>query len=168
MPQIRPKSAQEGPCRKFLIGAKLRVSNQAHVQKVPRVVEAEKAALYWVGTFYRMHSEATPYIPVLFKLADCPLRGDDGLSVKRKDGQPAITRYLWEIAVQRSGQRPRWYFILWGIDDYSLRIRKCRTLHEAKAIYEKPASYVLELKAPGVRLRKEYVPDDRANSARRM
>lgn len=87
--------------------------------------------------------------------------------MKRGNGKPAIARYVWEVAVRRSNKRPRWYFILWDVDDYSLRIKECRTQRGAMALYEKPASFVLGLKAPGVRLRKEFLPGLHINSSHR-
>lgn len=165
MPQVRPNGSQEGNGHNLFVGEMLAVRDGA--QPAQGLSEAEKAALYWVGTFHHMHSEAPPYIPIRFKLTECPQRGDDGRPVKRGNGQPASARYVWEVAVRRSGKRPRWYFILWGVDDYSLRIKECRTQREAMALYEKPASYVLELKAPGVRLRKEFLPSLQTNTTHR-
>lgn len=158
MPQVCP-SGSNGKALHVPLPAKSEAQNGTSREAAPTLSDAEKAALYWIGTFHHLHSEATPYIPILFKLVRCPLRSDDGQAVLGDDGQPVMARYVWEVAVQRIGRRSKWTFILWGIDDYSLRIRECRTLHEAKALYEQPARAILTLKAPGVRLRKDRLPD---------
>jgi len=160
MPQVQPNDSSNGANGK---------SHHAIVENFKRplppavavqapLTESERTAAFWIGTFHRYHMEDPRHVPLRLKMMSCPQRGDDGKAVLNRRGQPVSVRYLWEVAAQRIGRRPRWYFILWGIDDHSLRIKRCGSLREALTLYEQPVSMVLELKAPGVRLCKEFLP----------
>lgn len=67
MPQVRPNGVHEGSSHNLFVAEMLLVLDEA--QLAPKLSEAEKAALYWVGTFHHMHSAAPPFIPIRFKLA---------------------------------------------------------------------------------------------------